>query len=171
MNKKILTCGLSILLLCLPLSVNATEVFITIDENGNRIFSDIPSTKSRKHKIKEISIIPAIKVNKTTATAIDNEELSTTYQQLTIIGPTTESNIGRENLGNFVVSAQSDPVLSANDEAVLLFDGEEISTGKQMNWKINSADRGAHRLQVIIRNQNNQKQIISSPIVTVYVKR
>lgn len=171
MNKKILTCGLSILLLCLPLSANATEVFITIDENGNRIFSDIPSKKSRTHKIKEISIIPAIKVNKTTATAIDDKDLSTTYQQLTIIGPATESNIGREKLGNFVVSAQSDPSLSPNDDAVLLFDDEEISAGKQMNWQINSADRGAHRLQVIIRNQNNQKQIISSPIVTVYVKR
>lgn len=171
MNKKILTCGLSILLLCLPLSVNATEVFITIDENGNRIFSDIPSSKSRKHKIKEISIIPAIKVNKTTATAIDDKDLSTTYQQLTIIGPVTESNIGREKLGNFVVSAQADPALSPNDNAVLLFDGEEISAGNQMNWQINSADRGAHRLQVIIRNQNSQKQIISSPIVTVYVKR
>jgi hypothetical protein len=171
MNKKILTCGLSTLLLCLPLSLNATDVFITIDENGNRIFSDIPSKKSRTHKIKEISIIPAIVVPKTTATAINDKDLSTTYQQLTILGPTTESHISRDKLGSFIVSAQSSPALSPNDEAVLLFDGKEISAGAQMNWQVNSADRGAHTLQVVIREQNKQKAKISSATVTVYVKR
>jgi len=171
MNKKILTRGLSLLLLCLPFSINATNVFITIDENGNRIFSDTPSKESRTHKVREISIIPALKVPKTTATAIDKQDVSTSYQHLMIINPTTESHISRDKLGNFVVSAQSNPVLSDNDEAVLLFDGEEISAGKQMNWQINSANRGSHSLQVVIRQQNNSQVKISSSILTVYVKR
>lgn len=163
--------GLSILLLCLPLALNATNVFITIDENGNRIFSDTPSKKSKTHKIKEISIIPAIKVPKVTATAIENIDTITDYQQLTIISPIAETHIGRDKLGNFVVSAQSDPAISANDEAVLLFDGIEISAGKQMNWQINGANRGVHNLQVIIRQKNNQQPKISSPALNVYVKR
>jgi hypothetical protein len=171
MNKKILTRGLSLLLLCLPFSINATNVFISIDENGNRIFSDTPSKTSRTHKVREISIIPAIKIPKTTATAIDGEEVSTNYQQLTIMSPATESHISRDKLGSFVVSAQSNPALSDNDEAVLLFDGEEISSGKQMNWQIDGAYRGAHSLQVIIRQQNNPQPKISSSTHTVYVKR
>jgi hypothetical protein len=171
MNKKILACGLSTLLLCMTLTSHATDVYITIDENGNRIFSDTPSKESRTHKVREISIIPAIKVPKTTATAIDAKDLNTRYKQLTIISPTSESTMTRDKLGNFVVAAQLSPSLSENDEAVLLFDGTEISAGKQLNWQINSANRGSHTLQVIIRQQDNQKQKMSSPAVTVYVKR
>jgi hypothetical protein len=171
MNKKILTLGLTTLIFCLPISVNATDIFITIDENGNRIFSDIPTKESRTHKIKEISTIPAIKIQRTTATAIDEKDVDTQYKQLTIIGPETNSSISRDKLGNFVVSAQLSPALSDSDEAVLLFDGEEISAGQQLNWQVNSADRGTHTLKVIIRKQNSQQPKISSAEVTVYVKR
>jgi hypothetical protein len=171
MNKKTITCSLIILLFYLPVSVNATKIFITIDEDGNRIFSDIPSKESRIHKIKEISTVPAIKVQRTTATAIDNKDVDTQYQQLTIISPSNESTLTRDKLGNFVVSAQLRPTLSDNDEAILLFDDKEISVGKQLNWRINNADRGTHNLQVIIRKKNTPQEKISSPKVTVFVKR
>jgi hypothetical protein len=171
MNKKTITCSLITLLFCLSVSVNATEIFITIDENGNRIFSDISSKESRIHKIKKISTMPAIKVQRTTATAIDDKNIDTQYQQLTIISPTDESTLNRDKLGSFVVSAQLSPKLSDNDEAILLFDNKEISVGKQLNWQINDADRGAHNLQVIIRKQNTSQAKISSPKVTVFVKR
>lgn len=172
MNKKLLTRVISLLLLCLPVTINATEVFITIDEDGNRIFSDTPSIKSRSHKIREISTIPAIKLPAaTTATAIDKKDIEIEYKKLTIISPTNETHISRDKLGSFVVSAQSEPGLADNDEAVLLFDGKEISSGKQMNWQINSAFRGTHNLQVIIRQQASKQQKLSSPPVTVFVKR
>lgn len=171
MNKKIVLRGLISLLFCSPISGYTTDIFITVDENGNRIFSDVPSKQSRTHTIKEISTIPAIKVQKTTATAINDQDVEVQYQQLSIISPSTKSHISRDKLGNFVVSAQVSPSLSDNDEAVLLFNGEEISAGKQLNWQINSADRGAHELQVVIRSRSNQQQKISSAIVTVYVKR
>jgi hypothetical protein len=171
MNKNTIIFSLTILLLCLPISANATDVFITIDEEGNRIFSDIPSKESRTHTIKDISTVPAVKVQRTTATAIDNKDVDTRYQQLTIINPTHESTLTRDKLGNFFVSAQLNSPLSENDEAVLLFDGQEISVGSQLNWQINSADRGAHSLQVMIRKQSNQREKIRSSKVIVYVKR
>jgi hypothetical protein len=171
MNKKTIIFGLTSLLFYLPVCANATDIFITIDENGNRIFSDIPSKKSRTHKIKEITTMPAIHVQKTTATAIEDEDIDTQYQQISIISPTTNSTITREKLGNFVVSAQLSPALSDNDEAVLMLDGLAISAGKQLNWQINSADRGAHNLQVIIRKLNNKQVKIISPEVIVHVKR
>ena len=115
--------------------------------------------------------MPAIHVQKTTATAIEDEDIDTQYQQISIISPTTNSTITREKLGNFVVSAQLSPALSDNDEAVLMLDGVAISAGKQLNWQINSADRGAHNLQVIIRKLSNKQVKISSPEVIVHVKR
>jgi hypothetical protein len=171
MNKNTIIFSLTTLLLCLPVLANATDVFITVDEEGNRIFSDIPSKESRTHTIKEISTVPAVKVQRTTATAIDNKDVDTQYHQLTIMSPTHESTLTRDKLGNFVVSAKLSSVLSENDEAVLLFDGQEISVGSQLNWQVNSANRGAHSLQVMIRTQSNQQEKIHSPKVIVYVKR
>jgi hypothetical protein len=157
--------------LCLPILANATNVFITIDKEGNRIFSDIPSKESRTHKIKDISTVPAVKVQRTTATAISNKDVDTQYQQVIIMNPKNESTLTRDKLGNFVVSAQLNSALSDNDEAVLLFDGQEISVGSQLNWQINNADRGTHSLQVMIRKQNNRQEKIISSKVIVYVKR
>ncbi len=171
MNKIFASTLLSLLTLSFATSVYATDVYITIDENGNRIFSDKPSEKSRTHKIKEISIVPAIKINKMTATAIDTETADHSYKQLKIISPAAESHISRDKLGSFIISAQLSPVLQAEDEAVLIFDGEEISSGIQLSWQINSADRGAHTLQVIIRQQGSNQLKISSQIQTVFVKR
>jgi hypothetical protein len=171
MNKNTTIFNLTILFLSLSVSVNATNVFITIDEEGNRVFSDVPSKESRTHKIKNISTVPAVKVQRTTATAINSKDVDTQYQQLIIISPTNESTLTRDKLGNFVVSAQLSSALSENDEAVLLFDGREISASSQLNWQINNADRGAHSLQVMIRKQNNQQEKIISSKVVVYVKR
>jgi hypothetical protein len=170
MNNNTIIFSLTIFL-CLPVSANATDVFITINEEGNRIFSDIPSKESRTHKIKEIRTVPAVKVQRTTATAINNKDVDTQYQQLIITSPKNESTLTRDKLGNFVVSAQLSSALSENDEAVLLFDGQEISASSQLNWQINNADRGAHSLQVMIRKQNNQQEKIISSKVIVYVKR
>jgi hypothetical protein len=171
MNKNTTIFNLTILFLSLSVSANATNVFITIDEEGNRVFSDVPSKESRTHKIKKISTVPAVKVQRTTATAINSKDVDTQYQQLIIISPTNESTLTRDKLGNFVVSAQLSSALSENDEAVLLFDGREISASSQLNWQINNADRGAHSLQVMIRKQNNQQEKIISSKVIVYVKR
>jgi hypothetical protein len=171
MNKNTTIFNLTILFLSLSVSANATNVFITIDEEGNRVFSDVPSKESRTHKIKNISTVPAVKVQRTTATAINSKDVDTQYQQLIIISPTNESTLTRDKLGNFVVSAQLSSALSENDEAVLLFDGREISASSQLNWQINNADRGAHSLQVMIRKQNNQQEKIISSKVVVYVKR
>jgi hypothetical protein len=170
MKKILLITGLSLFALCQPLSF-ATEVYITIDENGNRIFSDTPSKKSRKHHLKEISIIPAIKLPKTTATAIDENIKSIAYEQLSIISPKADTHLTRDKLGNFIVSAQLSPGLHEMDEAVLLYDGKELSSGMQLSWQINSADRGTHTLQVIIRQRDNKLQKINSPSLNIYVKR
>ncbi len=171
MNKILITSLLGLFSLCQLNLSYATDVYITIDENGNRIFSDTPSKASRTHKIKEISTIPAIKVPKTTATPINVKANDSSYTKLSITSPSAEIHISRDKLGTFLVSAQVSPALDPLDEAVLMFDGQEISSGQQLSWQINSADRGAHRLQVIARDKESKQVKISSETISVYVKR
>ncbi|NRA25140.1 MAG: DUF4124 domain-containing protein [Oleispira sp.] len=170
MKNILLISGLSLFGLCQPPSF-ATEVYITIDEDGNRIFSDTPSKQSHKHHLKEISIIPAIKLPKTTATAIDESKESIKYELLSIISPKAETHLTRDKLGDFIVSAQLSPGLQEMDEAVLLYDDKEINSGMQLSWQINNAERGAHTLQVIIRQRDNKLRKISSQLLNIYVKR
>ncbi len=169
--KKIIIPLLSILAISHIIHSHGTDVYITIDENGNRIFSDTPSKESRKHKIKEISTVPAIKLPKATASPVDDSDNPVIYQQLSIINPKANSSLSRDNLGSFTVSAQVSPPLQAQDEAVLLFDGQEISSGQALSWQVSDADRGAHDLQVIIRQRDNKREKISSASQKIFVKR
>lgn len=164
------TC-LSIITLCLSLTVYATDIYISTDENGNRVFSDTPSKNSSIHKVKKISTLPALEASQFITTSAVPEADSTTYQQVLIITPTPDSTLNRGELGNFIIAAQLSPGLQKQDEAVLLFDGQELSSGKQLSWQINSADRGTHRFQVIIRQKDGKLEKIASKVQRIHVKR
>ena len=166
-----MTLWLSTFTICLIAASHATDVYISIDKDGNRIFSDTPSKESRTHKIKEISIIPAIKLpKKTTASPLEANDIQG-YEHLSINSPKAETHINRGELGNFIVTAQVSPALHDQDEAVLLYDGQELSSGKQLSWQISNADRGSHSLQVLIRQRDNKIEKISSSPQSIYVKR
>lgn len=160
------------LILCLSVATHATEVYISTDKNGNRIFSDVPSKESRKHKIKEISTIPAIKVpQRTTAEPISDSEAPQAYESIQILSPLEDSHLHRGKLGNFIVTAQLSPGLQEQDEAVLLFDGQELSSGHQLSWQISNADRGTHTLRVIVRQRESKIEKISTPSQSIHVRR
>ncbi|MBL4797788.1 MAG: DUF4124 domain-containing protein, partial [Oleispira sp.] len=118
-------CTLFYTMFCLLLTSvsHSTEVYISIDDKGNRVFSDQPSKESRKHKVKEISIIPAIKIPAKTL-VVDEKTSEVTYQSLTIITPLSETNFTRDYLGNINISAQLEPGLEDYDEAVLFANGQ-----------------------------------------------
>lgn len=171
MKKILITLWFSLIALCLAPISSATEVYISVDKDGNRVFSDKPSKESRIHKLKEISTIPAIKIPQKTTATQRTESVESVYQKLIIVTPAPESYVHRGEVGNFVVSAQLSSSLNIHDEAVLLFDGEELSSGHQLSWQINNADRGTHTLQVIVRQKDTKEVKISSSTQNVYVKR
>ena len=146
-----------------------TEVYISVDDKGNRVFSDQPSKESRKHKVKEISIIPAIEIP---AKAVVNaDESEAVYQSLEIGKPLAETDFTRDKLGNFSISAQLEPNLQESDEAVLFINGQEIEANNSLNWFRTNTDRGEHSLQVIVRDKETKTEKISSQTITVYVRR
>lgn len=148
----------------------STEIYISVDEQGNRVFSDVPSKESRKHKLKEISIVPAIKIPQKTINP-DDIENEVDYQTLIITNPSQGENFTRDKLGNIHVSAQLTPNLQEGDEATLLVNGQESQSGSHLSWQLSNTNRGEHTIQIIIRNKETQLEKISSNTVTVYVRR
>jgi hypothetical protein len=160
----------SVLFLLIASTSHSTEVYISIDEQGNRVFSDQPSKESRKHKVKEISIIPAIKIPAKTADA-DDKKSEVAYQSLTITSPLPETNFTRDYLGNISISAQLEPSLQDHDEAVLFVNGQEIEASSNLSWQLTNTDRGEHSLQIIVRSKKDQVEKITSQAITVYIQR
>ena len=160
----------SMLFLLIASVSHSTEVYISIDDKGNRVFSDQPTKESRKHKVKEISIIPAIKIPAKTP-VVDEKISEITYQSLTITTPLTETNYTRDYLGNINISAQIEPGLQDYDEAVLFANGQEIEASSNLTWQLTNTDRGEHSLQVIVRNKKDKAEKISSQAITVYIQR
>ena len=172
MKYKIITTCFTALFIGSATVCFATDVYITIDENGNRIFSDTPSKDARTHRVKEMSTMPAITLpKKTTATPLAESDSPHIYQHVRITSPQAESHLNRSKLGNFIVTAEVLPLLHEKDEAVLLLDGKELSSGNQLSWQVHNANRGSHQLQVIIRQHNNKQKRISSEIQSIYVQR
>lgn len=146
-----------------------TEVYISVDDKGNRVFSDQPTKESRKHKVKEISIIPAIEIPEKVTEAEPGAEIS--YQVLAITTPRAETDFTRDKLGSFVISAQVSPSLQDTDEAVLFMNGKEIEANSTLNWQRTNTDRGEHSLHVIVRDKETKTEKISSQAITIYVRR
>jgi len=159
----------TMLLLFIAPASHSTEVYISVDDKGNRVFSDQPSKESRKHKVKEISIIPSIKIPK--KTTIDESAEEVIYQSLTLTGPIPETNFTRDHLGNFKVTAELLPNLQPTDEAVLIINGQEIESNSSLSWQRLNTDRGEYSLQVLVRDKKSGANKISSKAVTIYVQR
>lgn len=148
---------------------HSTEVYISVDDKGNRVFSDQPSKESRKHKVKEISIIPSIEIpEKAPAAEVADEVV---YQSLNLIAPTSGTSLTRDFLGNYKVTAQLLPGLLPTDEAVLMINGQEIEANSSLSWQRLNTDRGEHSIQVLVRDKESGKKKISSDSITIYVQR
>jgi len=164
--KKLLP--LSFFLLAMP--VAATNVYITIDENGNRVFSDKPSSDAQKHKVRKIQTVPAVKLPVAKPKA-EKEVVASSYESLQITNPVAGTVIHRGMTGNFSVMSSLKPALQEGDEVVLLINGQTFSQGSNTSWQLNNIDRGEHSLQVQVRNIETQEVQISSPTVQVIVQR
>lgn len=148
----------------------ATEIYISIDKEGNRVFSDQPSKESRKHKLKDISIVPSIKMPQK-ITNQDKKGIEASYQTLTITNPSAGENFTRDKLGNIHVSAQLVPNLQDRDEASLFVNGQEVKNGNHLSWQLTNTDRGEHIIQIVVRDKATKTEKIKSQAITVYVRR
>lgn len=157
-------------LLLMTLSATATNVYITVDENGNRVFSDQPSSEATKHKVRDIHTIPAVKVpGKKEQTKPQPAAFS--YNSLRITSPANGTVIHRGMTGNMTVLSTLKPALQEGDNLVLLINGREHSRGSSAHWQLANMDRGEHSLQVQVRSGKEDDILISSQTVTVIVQR
>lgn len=149
----------------------ATEVYITRDAQGNIVFSDQPQSGAETHKLKELPTVPAFKppVSKPPEAQAPQAN-AVSYTSLGILTPSDQYQLPSGLGGELQVSGILTPKLEEGHVIELLDNGKVVDEGKQTLFTLRHLDRGEHKLQLRVVDQQ-QKTVISSNKVTIYVQR
>ena len=165
MNRLLL-----VLLLAIPMTVGA-QIYKSVDENGNTVYSDTPPTDgSSSEKIQPGAINsapPPPQVHRPQA-VVEKKEVELSVE---IVSPAQDATIAIGYVGNFSVSAEVTPSMPAGASAQLLMDGEAVGTPMSpTSWALTNTFRGTHSLTVAITDGQGKKLAVSPPL-TVHVMR
>ena len=158
-------------LLCtLSISVNS-EIYKTVDEKGNVIYTDIKpkDTDSEEVKLKPITPIENIPARKVVSTRKNSEESDEPerYSSFQIIKPVNGATI--RNKQSFAVQLSVLPRLLTGHTVRLLLDGEMIETKRGLLFTLQDVERGAHTITAELLDAG--RKVIKSNSHTVYVHR
>ncbi|MFT5133519.1 MAG: hypothetical protein ACI9SC_001991 [Gammaproteobacteria bacterium] len=156
-------------LLCLLLSITlGAEIYRSVDEEGNVVFTDQPSDDAELIDVRELQTIKPPPVGAFKYTPPPSEP-KPKYTTLSITSPLHDATI-RDNAGNVTVNISASPSVGGEDKLVLYLDGNEILLGKSTAKAFTGLDRGSHQLRAVIKDPNERIQI-SSPSVTFHLLR
>jgi hypothetical protein len=161
---------LLVLLLSLPIMV-AAQVYRSVDENGNAVFSDTPPTDgSSSEKLSAgttNTLAPPPQVHRPGPVI---EEKKVEYK-VEIVEPLQDTTIPLGYVGNFSVNARVIPALPGGASAQLHMDGAPAGEPKSaLSWTMNNTFRGTHILTVTITDGDGSTLAVSGPR-TVHVMR
>lgn len=172
------------------------QVYKTVDKHGNVVFSDKPSSGSKKVNVGPVQTYnapkPATPESKTgtsasTGTATADTGTARTPPQpgaapapekpkipkrykLAITSPKHDSVV-RQNAGNLSVSARIKPPLHASDRVQFLMNGQPVGTpGASLSTTIPFVDRGTHSIGAKVLGSGGQVKG-RAQAVTVHLKR
>ncbi|TDI90984.1 MAG: DUF4124 domain-containing protein [Chloroflexi bacterium] len=129
----------------------SAEIFRTVDEHGNVVFTDIPPPGNQASESVTVNPVNTFSVPTPAATApppeADVPEVAH-YESLTIVAPANDATV-RENAGNVTVAVALDPPLRAGDRLVLYMDGDESPVpARGSSFQLENVDRGTHTIGV-----------------------
>ena len=143
MSMRIFILGLY--LASLPVTA---QIYTYTDEQGNRVFTDSPHSSDAK----QVQIAPSNSMSAPYPPASQDQPSVPIvgYQVLRILIPEPDATI-RDNGGNLIVTATSEPGLQAEHSYRLLLDGEPIGdVGRSPVFPLENIDRGTHQISVEI---------------------
>jgi hypothetical protein len=124
----------------------AEDIYMTVDENGNPVFTDQPSDDAKKIEVKDITTIPALK---DPGTYTSPKEPVERYRQLSILNPKNDETYFRSE-GDLTINVAVLPRIRGSDQLVYYVDGKEVSSGRSPSFSIAELDRGTHSVYVAI---------------------
>ena len=103
------------------------EVYKSVDEDGNIIFTDRPTTNSEEIKLKELKTTETVKPSSSSSSrnnrGENNEDHS--YEKIVVSNPENGSSV-RSNSGNVTISVLVKPSLRSGHKILITMDGKSF---------------------------------------------
>jgi len=163
---------LLIIVISIAVSLEAEDVYKSVDEDGNVIYTDVPVADGEKIQIKNVQPIKTAPVESTESSP-DQEPQEKTYTRLEITSPKEGDSI-YDNNGIINISLSVVPALRARegDKLILHMDGQQIDESKRNQFNLNGIETGRHRFVVVIINKDEKELKRSTPVsLTLYQHR
>ena len=158
-----------ITLFCLMFSFHlGAEIYRSVDEAGNVIFTDKPSADAKLIEVDELQTIkpPPVGKFKYTPPPVKRAEK---YTEINITSPVHDIAI-RDNGGNVTVNIATTPGVRGGDNLYLYLDGKEILLGRATAKAFTGLDRGTHQLRTVIKDGDG-RILLSSTSVSFHLLR
>ncbi|MCR8923061.1 DUF4124 domain-containing protein [Dasania sp. GY-MA-18] len=143
-------------------SISYAEVYKTIDEHGNPVFSDQPQPDAQPVEIKQTNTVKPIEL---AAPRPDTkpQKPNTIYSHFAITSPRDGGHIGN-GLSPFNVTLSVQPKLLQGHKIQLFINGQLHSSGSGLSRQVASIERGEHSLSATIIDPKGKVIISSAPV-------
>ena len=139
----------------------AADVYRSVDENGNIIYTDKPTPDAEKIRIDEIQTIDNPDVKPFDYAPPKSDQTPFNYS-LSITSPEEGAAI-RSNNGDISIIASLNPSLAIGHQLALYLDGSVAATGGP-KFDLTNVDRGTHSAEVAVQDRNGKEIQRSSPV-------
>ncbi len=144
-------------------SVSA-EVYRSLDEDGNVVFTDKPSPDAEKIRVDKVQTIspPAVEDFVYTPPA---KSADSVYTKLEVVNPENDQVI-TGGAGNFTVNILIEPALKTElgDRLVLTMDGKKQAESSSTSFPFTNVDRGTHTAKVDVVDGDGKSLKSSAPV-------
>lgn len=160
-----------LLLYLLVVTAVSADVYRSVDDDGNVVFSDQPSPGAEKLDVQEIQTIETRPLAPPPLPAPPDTTFPG-YDKIAITSPEYDATI-RDNQGNLSVTTVLEPQLQTGlgHQLLLYMDGKPVSEGGSATaFNLENIDRGTHSLQAVAVDRDGN-EIGRSATTVVHMKR
>ena len=150
------------------LPVSAQDIYKTVDENGNTVYTDQkPSDDAQPVKLRELTVVDSVDLGNQQAVGGEGEASGNASGApefgLGIVTPGAEETVWNTAY-TLTVQVQADRELPSGTRLAYLVDGEVRSTTRAQSVEIEEVYRGEHTLSVELRASDGRVLDRAGPI-------
>ena len=153
------------------LTTAMADIYRTVDENGNVIYTDVKPLNGSQDKVELPDITPmdSSTVHKFSkpVTTYYHPQNTVEYTGFRIVSPKNNATIRNE--GDFSVNLMVMPKLQNGHKIKLSLDGKHVSTQKSFSFSLQNISRGSHEITAELIDRSGKT--IRSNSITVHVHR
>ena len=162
----------AIILALLAASAAAQNIYKTVDEDGNVVYTDAPPTEGAKPMdLPPITVADPYEVPVAADTPDGEKDAVTTvyYPDLSFVSPISEEHFWGTG-GSFTAQLASSQTLAGDHQVRFSLDGQEAGTTSSFFMQFNGIDRGEHTVSAEILDAGGKVLARAAP-VTFYMRQ